>query len=324
MKRLITSDDLIESYAKILQKGPQLFLRKLNISGKARTISTFQYSENTSSNYWNIPEVKHRWNLKITGNKEVSYEQYVLNNYLNGKSGLTMLSPGSGISSHEMQFASSGCFREITCMDISYSMMRKAKALAMENDFHTMKFITGDFQSAKLPDNYYDVILFHSSLHHFRNLHTLLPGLNNSLKKDGIIIINEYAGPRRIIYNRQQLQAINSVLQTIPPSYRRRLKSGILKKQVTGPGYLRMLITDPSEAIESDIIRPLMHKHYKPLEEKDLGGNIIMLLFKDIAHNFTDGSKETKEIIERIFKAEDEYLKKYRSDFIFGVYKKKG
>ena len=104
-RRLITSDDLIDTYAKLNQRGLKFILSKFNIKGTERTRSAFNEEAFDSSNYWIIPAVRRRWNRIISGNENISYEHYVVEKYLKGKSGLKFLSLGSGICSHELIFA---------------------------------------------------------------------------------------------------------------------------------------------------------------------------------------------------------------------------
>jgi len=49
-----------------------------------------------------------------------------------------------------------------------------------------------------------------------------------------------------------------------------------------------MFLVDPSEAVDSESILPSLHENFKVLEEKKIGGDILLILLKDIAHNFLD------------------------------------
>lgn len=320
--RYITSDDFIESYSKLYQRGFRFILSKLNISSRARTISTFTPSEMQASNYWIIPQVKKRWNNLISGNPELSYEYYIYNEYLKGRKQLKMLSAGSGISSHEMIFASFNCMGKVECLDLSAPMLKKAADFAREKDLnHKMEFRVEDINRTNLPEKSYDIILFNSSLHHFRNIDVLLDKIKKSLTPEGILIINEYTGPARLQFRKEQIRVSNNILKNyIPKKYRKRLATNILKKQISGPGYLRMLITDPSEAVESDKILPEIHKRFKTFEEKAIGGDILMPVLKDIAHNFLNNDPKTREILEDLFNLEDRFIEEHGSDFIFGAY----
>ena len=84
-----------------------------------------------------------------------------------------------------------------------------------------------------------------------------------------------------------------------------------------------MILSDPSEAVQSSKINGLLQKHFKPLEIKPYGGSILHLLFRDIAHNFLGKDEETRETLEKLFQMEDAYMEKTgQSDFTFGVFSK--
>ena len=93
------------------------------------------------------------------------------------------------------------------------------------------------------------------------------------------------------------------------------------KNKVTGPGIIRMILADPSECIESSKILPIIHQNFNILIEKPFGGSILSSVLKDIADHFFSVNAEKQEILETLFKIEDNYLKKNQSDFIFGMYK---
>ncbi len=99
-------------------------------------------------------------------------------------------------------------------------------------------------------------------------------------------------------------------------------KSKIYKNKYYGSGILRMIISDPTECIESDKILPLIHSKFKILEEKGYGGNLLMPVLKDIAHHFIYLNDKKRDILEKLFRYEDEYIKEHKSDFVLGVYEK--
>ena len=319
---MITKGDIVETYFKLKQRGSEYIFSKLTSSFNARINSTFSIKQSQSSNYWNIAEVKERWNIMITGNKGEEYANYVAKKHFNNSSGLKMLSLACGAGSHEIKFAQYHNFSEITGIDLVANLIDEANAKAKASNFANLHYQTGDIYNMRFPENYYDVILFHSGLHHFKNLDNLLGKiLKSTLKKNGIIVIHEYVGPNRISWTKEQLGETNTILSALPNKYKTRFNLKNIKNKAYRPGKLRMIISDPSEAVESSNILPVLHKHYETVEEVLLGGNIIMPLFKDIAHNFTDGSTETKNILESIFEREDSFLKTHTSDFVFGIYR---
>ena len=178
-------------------------------------------------------------------------------------------------------------------------------------------------ESYHFPELQYNAVLFHSSLHHFKDIENLLGTLvKRTLKPKGKIIINEYVGPNRLQYSRSQIKAINQALQLIDIEYRKIYCTDIYKRKYWAPGLLRMLISDPSECVESENILPVLHKYYWPIEEKPLGGNILMNVLKDISHHFLEWTPEKKKILDALIDFEEEYLLSEASHFLFGVYEK--
>jgi hypothetical protein len=115
----------------------------------------------------------------------------------------------------------------------------------------------------------------------------------------------------------------NKLLKEIPDKYKTRFNSTTIKKRIYRPSLLRMFLVDPSEAVESQEILPVLHKYFKPLEERKVGWDVLHLLLKDISHNFLSDNNETKSLLTYIFEQEDNYLSETgRSDAVFGIYQK--
>ena len=322
-KTYLSAGDFIDLFYKLNKKGyPQLILN-LTTSSRNRTITKWN-TEISSSDFWIIPEIKKRWNLLATGNPELEYEDYVVNTYLRDKEKLKMLSVGCGSGLRERKFAKYRCFELIEGIDLAPSRISEAIKYAEELNLNNLKYITGDFESADLIDDGYDLILFNSSLHHFKNVEKLLKTrVLPLLKNGGLMVIFEYTGPNKLQCTDFQLDYANKLLKQLPVKYRIRFNSTSVKKRIYRPGLIRMSVVDPSEAADSESIIPSIHRNFRIIEEKMLGWDITYLLFKDIAHNFMKDDEETKQLLTYIFQMEDEYIKiTGRSDAVFGIYQK--
>jgi len=86
-----------------------------------------------------------------------------------------------------------------------------------------------------------------------------------------------------------------------------------------------MMLNDPSEAVESSRILPLLNSIFYMEEVREYGGTILHLLFNGIAHNFLKEDDETERILRFCFDAEDMLLKmkEIESDFVIAICKKK-
>jgi len=237
---------------------------------------------------------------------------------------LKLLSIACGIGNREIRMAESGHFAEGLGLDLSDESINEANRKIEEKKLHNIRFEQADFYSFKLKQNYYDVILFHSALHHFKDIEQIARRVIKALTDDGYLILNEYVGKNRLQFSKEQILEMNRLLNHIPHPYRKRYLTNRLKNKIYAPGLLRMIISDPSEAVESETIRSVIHETFKIIEERKIGGDLLMMVLKDIAHHFTNNDdQESKRVLKKLFQEEDTYLKETETaDFIFGVYQK--
>lgn len=323
MLRLITIDDIRDTFLKGRQRGWGFIFSKFIPSNIYRTKTAFNKSANNSSNWWDIPYVRKRWNKMISGNENVNYEEYLVKTVLSKKKHLKLLSLGSGVCSHEIKLAKHDNFKKITCVDFSEHRLSEAKKAAKKDNLNNIAFVCSNVENYNFTRNQFDVVLFNSSLHHFKNVESLLmKKINYCLRDSGLLVINEYVGPNRLQFSNFQLKKINEAIEVIPKKFRKRFKSSWYKNNFSGSGVIRMLIADPSECVDSASIMPSIHEHFETIIEKPYGGNLLMNVLKDISHHFTNLDNEKKEILEKLFELEDNYLYNNSSDFNFGVYKK--
>lgn len=322
---LINRGDFLESFTKVKQRGINYFFSKINTNPKKRTQITFNLAGTMGSNWWIIPDVKLRENEKLSGDPQKSFDVYLAENYFQNKKDLKLVSIACGEGNREIKMAESCIFSEVLGIDLSGESIKEAKISAEQKKLPNIQFEQADFYSFELKQNYYDVILFYSALHHFKNIEQIAKRVGMALKNDGYLILYEYVGRNRLQFDAQQLKAMNRILNFIPAPYRKRYLTGIIKNKIYAPGLLRMIISDPSEAVESETILPVIHKYFTIVEERKIGGDLLMMVLKDIAHHFTNNDdQESKQILKKLFHEEDVYLENAKNaDIIFGVYQKK-
>ncbi len=319
---LVSIGDFVDVYHKIKQRGVGKIISAFNLNSGKRVSGKWD-AYKTTSDFWIIPELTEYWNKKISGDPNMEYEEYVAKKYLTGEKKLRMLSVGCGEGSHERNFAKYGNFSEIIGVDLSEKRIQTAATKAQKENL-PITYFSKDFRELNFDKAYFDVILFNASLHHFKNLHSFLEiDIKPFLAEDGLLIINEYCGPNRLQWTKQQLDASNSLLKKLPHTYRLLTDGKTVKKKIYRPGILRMLLVDPSEAPDSANLVSAVHANFKVLEETKLGWNILHLLLKGIAHNFLKRDDETKEILAHLIDVEEKFVREVNtSDSVFGVYKK--
>jgi ubiquinone/menaquinone biosynthesis C-methylase UbiE len=86
-----------------------------------------------------------------------------------------------------------------------------------------------------------------------------------------------------------------------------------------------MAVDDPTEAVRSADIRPLIEEKLQVIEYKPYGGTILMPLLDDIAGNFCEDDPAARELLDMLFTIEDALMAagEIDSDFAFIVARKK-
>ena len=321
-KTLISFGDVLDVCQKIKTDGWSFLVQKFHPAGIERTRATWRQTESIPIHWQDIPAVRERRNFLITGMKNVEFPEYVYRKYLKGKKNLKALSPGCGTGSIEIQLAQYPCFSSMEAFDLSKSRILNAIQTAEKRKIENLNFHVQDIDQFDFGVSRYDLILFNGFLHHVRDIEKMLIKVRESLMPDGMLVIHEYVGPNRFQWPHGQVEAVQELLDRIPLDYRKLWKSNRIKRRQYRPGLIRMILSDPSEAAESENILLLLKRYFKSIEIKKLGGNLLHPLFKDIAHHFIDPDGESKRILEMVFEKENIYLEGNRSDFIFGVFEK--
>jgi SAM-dependent methyltransferase len=312
----------IRSEPRMLQR----ILARFRIDRSEHVKAAWRNLQVPPKNWWDIPAVRERWNLMISGDRNVDYYEYVDRKYLAGRDSLRGLSLGCGNGQRELRWAKLGKFSRIDAFDISKEHVEFAIAAAKEKGYdRIVDYRVADVNSIEMREDYYDVVLVEQSLHHFSPLELILQRVNSFLEPDGYLVVNEFVGPPRFQWTNRQMQATNGLLAILPAQYRTRWNSMAVKTFAYKPGLLRMFLSDPSEAIESSHILPLLRKLFDVVEVKGFGGNILHLLFDGIAHHFSSPDAEAQNWLKLCFEIEDQFLAsdKCQSDFVIAICRKR-
>jgi len=79
----------------------------------------------------------------------------------------------------------------------------------------------------------------------------------------------------------------------------------ILKERIRRPDILQLRISDPSEAVRSAEIIPLLGRFFQVVEVRPLGGSLLHFLLDDIAGNFNPSLSQDMALLEMLFGIED-------------------
>jgi SAM-dependent methyltransferase len=323
---LFNIHDLSLLIEKMRQGQTRMILSRL-LDGRGHRIGRcWDHVEYPKKHWWDIPEVMERWNLMMSGNPGIDYFTYFFEKYLTGNGRLAALTLGCGTGHKELMLAEKGSFDRIDAYDLSKARIEHAREQAVEKGCAAVvNYAVGDVFTVDFSSCAYDVAIVEQSLHHFSPLEEILKKINGSLKTDGFFIFNEFVGPSRFQWTRVQLDMVNNLLARLPERYRVQWKSGTLKKRVHRPGRLSMMLYDATEAVESGRILPLIRDIFNVVEIRGYGGNILQLLFRDIAQNFLPNDPETQGYLRMCFEEEDKFLSRegIEHDFVVGICSKR-
>ncbi len=325
LQTYLSVGDFTDLVYKLRQKGWRAIASLLHVSGNDRTSSKWN-RDFDSADFWSLPEARMRWNEDCTGHPLQEYEDYVMNKYLKVAHDLTLFSIGCGSGARERKFGMYEQFKRIDGIDIAGGQIEEAREEAIHLGLDKLHYVAADF-TKYIPDHApYDVILFNSSLHHFRDINGFLKDhVLPILKRDGLLIVFEYTGPNRLQWTDEQLAFANDVLRSLPVKYRTRFQSNSIKRKIYRPGIWRVKLIDPSEAADSANLLTSLHRHFEIVEEKKVRFNIAHLVLKDLAHHFIEMDDEARQWLAFIFSKEDEYcLRTGHRDMVFGIYRMKG
>jgi hypothetical protein len=82
------------------------------------------------------------------------------------------------------------------------------------------------------------------------------------------------------------LSLINELLIALPPRLRRSGLTGAIYESKQRPTVEEMIANDPSEAVRSDELLPVLESRFSIIDRRDLGGTILQHLLYDIVQNF--------------------------------------
>jgi SAM-dependent methyltransferase len=275
--------------------------------------------------FWDVPAVKRRINRLISGDEQVGYQAYFAGKYLAGRHDLVGFSVGCGAGERELVWARTGAFARIEAVDISPASIAKARQASTAQGLDgILSFTVGDALSPASEVRAFDVIFGEGSLHHLSPLAAILRRYHDWLKPGGLFFIHEFVGPTRFQWTARQLEAINGMLALLPARFRTEWRSTTVRPSAVRPSILRMLIGDPSEAIESSRLLPLLRQMFQEVELRPIGGTMIHMLLHGIAHHFTAETPESCKWLDLCFALEDLLLEQGEldSDFVVGIFTK--
>ena len=286
----------------------------LSESEEAKSLKEYTHY---SDKYWNDLEIVVKYKNKLaTGNENVSWIGDILTRFKEYVPFDDVLIVGCGNGWLERQLYDLGIGKHFDAFDMSEKYIDEAKELKQSR---AIDYFLDDINSmSKIEDEKYDAVFNFAVLHHAEEVDNALKKLAKCLKTNGLMFNEEYVGPARNQYSDQHLKHMLEVMSDLPEKFRTKVK--FLRPP------LENFRVEPSEAIHSDLILPLIPKYFDIVYQRNLNGGIAYQLLHNNIQEFEDDSNtESVKWLEYLLKQDVVYTDDGRVPILFwyGVCKPK-
>jgi SAM-dependent methyltransferase len=229
------------------------------------------------------------------------------------------LSVCCGDASHELMLHNSKKVEFVRGFDISEGAIHQAneKFSAANAPRDAYLFEVRDVNNLDI-DGRYELVLSTGALHHVSNLEGLLDRVRTVMDPDGYFVLVEFVGPNRFQWTPQQCDLINGALAQLDTHY---LKEGI-RLTLGPPAVEEIMRIDPSEAVRSEDILPLVRQRFHVEYESNFNGTIMHMLYPLLNQQLTnEGERDFDSVVRLLLYFEDVLIKSGQlpSDFVFMI-----
>ncbi|MBK8182783.1 MAG: class I SAM-dependent methyltransferase [Candidatus Competibacteraceae bacterium] len=278
----------------------------------------------SSDVYWlAVPAVQKHYQQRACAYKLYpTWLEYCLKEFLgNTVPAQRMLSIGCGSGGLERHLFSLNAFQHCDAVDIAPKAIEAAKQEAEKLGINSIKYLVHDIETIDIGVKQYDAVWFNGSLHHIKELEVVCDRVKKALKPGGWLFINEYVGFNRFAFSSRQRDAIEHAFYLIPSRYRRSFMGGAKNTYQTSvplPDPREVARTDPSEAVRSQDILPILKNKFEIVKINNCGGSILQFLLSGIAGNFKESDPHSMLVLEMLFAIEDSLVDSgdIQSDFV--------
>ena len=218
------------------------------------------------------------------------------------------LSLGCGTGALERDVIGKRIARSVVGVDSSRRALELAAAAARAGGMTSVEYVRSDLDSAELPAGPFSAAFCHQALHHLRELEALSAKLRAALVEPRLLIVDEYTGPARSEWPNRDLERAIEVWERLPRRLRRdvRLRPPVDRR-------------DPSEAIRSSSILPVLRAEWTELLCRPYGGQLLALIYPNLELSGC-GDRERAAILEELLELEEAALGG-RSFYTFALFR---
>jgi len=263
----------------------------LSQSDEAKSLNDYSHY---SEKYWNDLETVTKYKNKLaTGNENTHWVKDILERFKEYLPFENVLVVGCGNGWLERQLCDLGIGKHFDAFDMSEKYINEAEELKESRD---IDYFLDDINSMiKIEDDKYDAVFNFAVLHHATEVDNALHKLAKCLKSTGLMFNEEYVGPARNQYSDEHLNLMLEIMSDLPEKFRS--KVGFLRPPLAN------FRVEPSEAIHSDLILPLIPKYFDIVYQRNLNGGIAYQILHNNIDEFEDtGNPESEKWLDYLLR----------------------
>ena len=220
-----------------------------------------------SGKYWNdFPEVRAHLNKLATGSAESDWIDELLRVQDPGHA--LILNCGNGWVEREL--IDRGAIKSAVAIDLLPDLIQQAST---EKGSRKIQYQVGNINEFDFPKENFDCVINFAACHHITHIDRTMRGVAQSMRPDGFFVSWDYVGPHRNQYPYDMWQAVWEANNQLPVEAR---------AQLSYPHLPTMLVTDPTEAVHSELILETLHRYFESPVVRPLGGAIA---YPILTHN---------------------------------------
>ena len=265
--------------------------------------------------YWNdFEEVRSYMNKLSTGDPSLHWHEHLLS-WNGGKPFRKALIVSCGNGFVERDLYSKGIILSAVGIDINQDLLRAARAEASKHNIPLTYYRIDSNKQDDFPDDSYDLVLNHAALHHVAYVDFHIRALSRVLRRTpgGILVNYDYVGPHRNQYDADTWDTMLKIDKDSDACFR---KPNFERRY---PHLPTMLLTDPSEAIHSELLLTTLDRYFEPVWLRFLNG---ALAYELLTHNENlqaecHSGAQLQDHIKKVIELDENFSQTHRGRELF-------
>lgn len=255
--------------------------------------------------YWNDYDyVAREMNRRISGDPDMPWTEH-FRRTVGGRVFRKALILNCGNGWVERDLLQRGLIAEAVGVDYAEPLLQQARAAAGDLP---LRYYRLDTNTAAFPESDYDLVVNFAAAHHITYIDRVFRKLAELLPEDSYFVNYDYVGPHRNQYSTKQWLAALALNARLPAHMRQVMRY---------PHLLTMKLTDPSEAVHSELVIPVMKRYFHILDHKHMGGALGYLLLTHNDQFWNAKPEEQAHWLKVIMDADADYLRRHPGSSMF-------